>query len=309
MIDMLNEALVQLDSMKHATSETENTPKQWTSLLHQLQKQESNDKASFQNSIHAHSHSISKTFVSLHPTTLYRRNAICHTALLPSQTRYDGILTQKKPKGDSKNNYDHGVSDMFAHPNGILPLVYNNDNYRLCDAMQKDFKDYFFVTSKDGWLETTVPNMAEIAAYGKNLKLEGYIMVCLRRCPLGRCPDDAAGLDSIKRNDGIVLIKVDGKPVTGVIKLDNCYLLEGETGPRWETGVLGTNRQYDIEFFVNEFSEKWLKISSIILTLFGSLGNSTSAAPNSPSDLPCLDLSGLAIGLLEPLAKCCLYNS
>jgi hypothetical protein len=40
-------------------------------------------------------------------------------------------------------------------------------------------------------------------------------MVCLKLCPLNKCPDAYVSIDEISRNTRL-FVNVDGKPVTGV---------------------------------------------------------------------------------------------
>jgi len=208
------------------------------------------------------------TLLDVGPNFLYKASAICHTALLPAQERYDGILTETGTKGTPETGeYDRGISRYFVHsPDGKLTLAFDPNDRQKCDALEIDHKDYFWVREGDGWLSTTVPNNSEIAAYrrGNTQQSEGLIMVCLKICPLKRCPDDVIGFGPLKRRTNKVNIRVDDRPVIDVKKFAECHFLVGEQGIRWGPGKAG-NGQYKISFLVNDKEKTNMRISSIIV--------------------------------------------
>mmetsp|Transcript_7140 Transcript_7140/g.21270 ORF Transcript_7140/g.21270 Transcript_7140/m.21270 type:complete len:93 (-) Transcript_7140:3-281(-) len=90
------------------------------------------------------------------------------------------------------------------------------------------------------------------------------IMVCLKICPLGRCPDDSVGFGYIKRNLGKLFIEIDGHPVKQIKKLEGCHFMAGDQGVQWGPG--NENGQYEVKFkVVDPGTSHWMKISSIVV--------------------------------------------
>ena len=235
----------------------------------------------------------------IHGEIIYRRHAICHTALLPSHARSNGLLMDDGKNTGSKD-IDMGTNLYFLSKpeDGILPLAFDPNDRQLCDALEIDHKDFFYVKEGDGWLSLTVPTNSELKAYGKKKTLqptleenqppqspqaeeekeqqkqqqllpppEGLIMVCLKICPMGRCSDDRIGFGKYSESSKKLFMKVDGKPVTDVKRLEGCHFLSGENGIRWGPGQASMDgRQYDLKFRVEDpGTGHWLRISSIIV--------------------------------------------
>eukprot|EP00957_Ditylum_brightwellii_P136521 10411357-Ditylum_brightwellii.AAC.1 len=56
------------------------------------------------------------TLDSVNPLTVFRKHSLCHTALIPSETRYDGILTENYQRGSHKD-YEKGINKaLLATP-------------------------------------------------------------------------------------------------------------------------------------------------------------------------------------------------
>ena len=133
---------------------------------------------------------VPETFVAegLKANPLFRNKAICHTALLPAESRYLGILTESEKKGF--HGYDTGlpVEDVKKRePDASdenMPLVYEPGERQNCEVeLNQDYKDYWLVTEKDGWKSITVPNDAEMKAYAKDgFHPTGIVMLCLMKC-------------------------------------------------------------------------------------------------------------------------------
>jgi len=289
-IDQRTTAQLQQDGTTQPPPPTTDQLSNLELLLQRLQLEDDNDMLVFQNSpvLFDTWETNRDTLYNINPSVLFRsRHVICHTALLPSRIRYDGILTETTGViGGDSNNYDRGMNKYFENKyesislDGKLPLVYDPNDRQRCQALEIDHKDFFYVREGDDFLAVTVPNDSELEAYdhnptkqriqtitntGVNIeKRMGLIMVCLKICPLKRCPDNSIGFGSIKRNSRKLVIRVDGKLVTGVQKLGGCHFLEGEeNGLLWGPGKDDKGR-YRISFKINEV-EKWMKISSIIV--------------------------------------------
>jgi hypothetical protein len=206
------------------------------------------------------------TVSAIGPNVLFKSPTVCHTALFPAQERYDGILTGKKGSSDL-SDYDRGTSRYYVHfpaNNGQLALTFDPNDRQKCDALEIDHKDFFWVREGDGMLSMIVPNDSELLAYRRGHQVEGLIMVCLKICPLKRCPDDVIGFGPLKRGTENLQIRVDDKPVVGVKKFSDCHFLQGEQGVRWSPGTNG-NGQYKVSFLVNDKRRSNMKISSIIV--------------------------------------------
>lgn len=263
LIDQLSDALIELDRLRTQSDSSKST---WKAINDHLKSQEEEEYETFYDSKDYIDKELFKndksSLIGFDPKLLYRERTICHTALLPSEIRYNGILTESTNRGNYENSkYDTGLPEKYANPGGLLPLVHEPSSR--CKFMDIDHKDYFLVRYTDEWLEATVPNSAEIATYGRRkYKPEGYIMICLKSCPLNRCPDDVIGFQSIGKARSPLSIRVSGKPVSGAKKFDSCYLLEGLNGYRWELGQ--HNFQHKIQFKIDENSRKKLRISSFI---------------------------------------------
>lgn len=153
-------------------------------ILFRLQEEEKNDLKSFLSV--SPSASVEATFLaSLSETialdSLTRKKSICHTALLPSQARYDGLVIGTGNRKSYLDDFDTGVSrdeiigepidfstfnDTYSVPR-TLPLAFDKGLRNSCEFLLKiDYKDVFLVKGGVGWVSAVVPNDSEIAAYG-----------------------------------------------------------------------------------------------------------------------------------------------
>jgi hypothetical protein len=145
--------------------------------------------------------------------TFYRGPNICHTARLPSQTRYLGILTNKYNQSDNGEtaihpynfdrdasqgpyNYDIGIAATDAasipNPDGEMRLVYApNERHRCAPLVYNDYKDWFMTQGSDDPQQASsklvLPNAAEMAAYMMQQQepLKGIIALCFTACAWG----------------------------------------------------------------------------------------------------------------------------
>ena len=106
-----------------------------------------------------------------------------------------------------------------------------------------------------------VPNNRELEAYPRSTEPEGIIVLCLKICPLGKCPDAYISIKQLPFRTKL-FITVDGKTVANIKKLDTCHILAGDGGNiRW-----GRKGQYELGFRINDPGTLHvLKISSIIV--------------------------------------------
>lgn len=116
--------------------------------------------------------------------TLVRGRSICHTALLPSQTRYLGYLLNKDgndlkvggPAPLGNETYDVGEpfpgTDYEKREESVLQLIRSHPPVKdSCPVtLAPDYKDYFYAQELDGWAKLRWPNKAEKEAYSYDAK-------------------------------------------------------------------------------------------------------------------------------------------
>lgn len=268
LVDALEEALIQLDAMLSAHDRDR--------VLKVLLANEEDDYDLAINAPIPHVQAFDEfkeTMNNVGADTLFKSNAVCHTALLPSQERFDGTLTETKEKV-GPSNYERGLNRYYMKDpikDGKMPLVFDpNDRQRCIDELEIDHKDFFWAREGDGWLTKSVPNPTEISVYRRpGQPVKGMIMICLKICPLKRCPDGVMGFGPLKRNTNKLVIRMDGQDVKSVQKFGDCHFLQGDNGQlQWGPGKFSTPQapgQYKLSFLVNDREKHNLKISSFIV--------------------------------------------
>lgn len=146
---------------------------------------------------------------------LIRQPVMCHTAMLPAEIRYKGILTENFDKVGTvlDGNYEkalfqHDVIAAMENPpqaaqrqaaeykydtpgkEGLMLLAAKDDERdRDCELMTNaDNKDFFYVSSAEDWRHLVLPNDAEKAYYTEFNEPKGYIFFCMAKCDWGNCP-------------------------------------------------------------------------------------------------------------------------
>ena len=133
-------------------------------------------------------------------------SVMCRTALLPSQSRYLGHVTERaqeqRPYTFDNYRFDlEGVSRVEADhearlSSGIaveddafreMALVWGDEGHHVdqCpELISIDAKDYFYSNEHMGWTTLSVPNAIERSVYlpDTNKKLKGIVMVCNVLC-------------------------------------------------------------------------------------------------------------------------------
>lgn len=270
LMDQLEEALIQLDALKHPNGKHA-VRSQF--VLDNLLAQEELDKGTAINSKlpeeYPEGENVLIREISLY--ALFRAPTLCHTALLPSETRFLGYPLESSIQGDYRGGFDVGVSKVLSvAQNRKVPLVYDGIDRSRCASPKIDHKDYFMLRNQDDWLDMVVPNKMEIQAFRRPKTAPiGIIIICMQVCPLGRCSDDTVTFgDSTKDSHGSKIdIRVDGRLVRRVKKFDGCHVLEHTAGIRWGQGKAGDG-QYKLSFNL-QVSQQGLdfvvKISSVII--------------------------------------------
>jgi hypothetical protein len=275
LLTALEDALVDLHSMKHGHAGARSALVRSQSILDSLLAKEDSDRLKRQTVAldDFYSDEDKGAVAAITAETLYRRNVICRTALLPSESRYLGIAVDSPKVGNYTGGYYLGVNKKHAFPReGFIPLAYDTVDRRKCISPKIDHKDFFLVREGMDWVTTYVPNIREIEAYSQPDQPlpEGVFIICLTKCPRGGCNDGYVGMgeDFADIVHGKLKIKVDGEEVARVRSFDGCYLLERDDGSvKWSPGRSG-NGQYQLDFQVvvkESGDEHTVQISSIIL--------------------------------------------
>ena len=264
-------------------------------ILSKLQEEERNDRLSFLSTPvnETLDYAARKEMEEEVVEYLARTASFCRTALLPAQSRYDGIVTGSGNKKAYYEKFDTGTSkkEILARPvhsTGVtnetysipqpLPLAFdaNLRNLSSCEdvLLKIDYKDFFLVQGGIGWVSTILPTTEEIEAYSlkpmRNQHREGIIILCVSICERLRgphCPPDRLDLNAIVSTSStvepLIQMEVDGKPVSQVTQIGNCYMLRGGNNEyKWGPG--NESGQYELKFYISKIS-KHLHISSILV--------------------------------------------
>ena len=195
--------------------------------------------------------------------TFYKDRNVCHLALLPSESRYRGILTESQPV------------TMFDLPDGLLSsqvrdvpndgnglrLVGDADTRQECEVpLNVDHQDFFYIDSGEGWKELTLPNKAEIQEYRSDGEpFKGVLFTCYVGCPWNKCPKGniIGGIE-----EKTVQMEVNDVPVTSLFQVHKvCYLLQHSEGTFWKANSYG---RFNIRVRVAEH-ESYVRFSSFMI--------------------------------------------
>lgn len=173
-----------------------------------------------------------------------RSPSLCHTGLLPAESRYLGLATGTPHQTGNVNFYKglerEKVKQQARNASSLAPkteprqmkLVFiEAERDHLCPLpTAQDFKDHFFATSRDGWTSVTFPSKAELEYFKSSLgfKPNGVLMLCFRGCDWGNCPEGDIQLDGFKK--GKLKLEVNGVEVTDLVQVDQCNLLRHKDG-------------------------------------------------------------------------------
>jgi hypothetical protein len=146
LVNVLDEALFELGRLQSLLGHDEAV------ILSHLQQSEEHDSHSFRQQppdVDVWRENTSKDMDSV---TILRGESICHTALLPSRSRLEGITTQSNLIGSVHDGFDKGFN-QFTMPtpeDGLLPVAYDMNNRQQCELLEVDHKDFFLVREQDG---------------------------------------------------------------------------------------------------------------------------------------------------------------
>jgi hypothetical protein len=196
------------------------------------------------------------------PEMFFRGPNICHTARLPAEIRHLGILTESSLVGE--DSFDKGIEVETAKNNTpedkSMQLVYTEGARQSCPIpLEKDYKDYFYVAKTHGWSQLTLPNNAEIKAYGTSKPLRGVIAVCFAYCKGAKCT--AEDIQSTHIHAGMAEMEVNGVKVTTLTAFDRCSFLRHVDGYVWKPNSEG---RFRIRAKVDKVKSH-IRLSSIVI--------------------------------------------
>jgi hypothetical protein len=165
---------------------------------------------------------------------IFRGPDFCHTARLPAEIRHLGILTESSLVG--QDSFDTGMEIKVAtrsDVNGTMPLVFYEEFRQVCPVpLNKDYKDVFLVDNSHDWSQLTLPNDAEMKAYGTGAPLHGILAVCFSGCDWGKCPKGNLLGEDIEL--GMGSMEVNGIRVSSFTEFNKCKFLRNEGGHIWK---------------------------------------------------------------------------
>ena len=217
---------------------------------------------------------------------LHRSNAFCHIANLPTQARFDGLITESNIKVSYLYSGKTTYNDEDAYERDDAPgprpddnttlawLTYANNTRDRCEYAHIDSKDAFMIRNEDKWMSMIVPNNAENEMYsvGDDYKDRvGLIILCQQEFLDGRIfpPTNMADLVDVLNATGTVgSIIVNGVQVVRGISIDDekkrCFLLESEGGYHFPPSKT-LKGQYEIKIRVKEEGLRLFLSSAIVL--------------------------------------------
>jgi len=262
-------------------------------LLDQLLEEELLEKQQY----HAYANN-KKNLTKIYPTyqliksksineILFFKQAICHTAILPSHTRYNNIIFDENNQSKYTTSFLQGISreqfDKDQDSSKQLPLIHNRNEENVCKPkntnkvikLDQDFKDYFIVGKQ--LREVTLPNAQEYKHYyhyPKHYKVrKAAIIMCPATCPWGKCPKGYLKFEDIEsylnqsdvqeKND-VVKLLINGENVSSVKPITNhCFFLGNNNGIAWKC-----DEDCHIKLSMQVLKDHFLFISSIILQIW-----------------------------------------
>lgn len=198
------------------------------------------------------------------PAVIFKGPMYCHTARLPAEIRHKGILTESPQTGFTTFFMGTELQDALSKPlsSDLMPLVYNKGDRQPCPIpTNMDYKDYFFVSSKDSWRKLVLPNDSEIKEYGTGAPLKGIVAVCFALCPWNKCPSGVL-LDT-SFHDYYFELKVNNVAVSNFTNFLECKILRHANGFEFPVN----NGRMEIQARVTESAplKSYLRMSSFLI--------------------------------------------
>lgn len=204
----------------------------------------------------------------------FRGPSMCHTAKLPSDSRYRGILTatnqvgQPAPYGEETYYVGHDieVAKKTATEDSEIRLVYSTNRERDAKCagvlIKPDYPDSWYANTMDEWTKLVFPNDAEQEHYGyDSTEYQGIILLNWKKCDWGKCPTHFLTPEDLAKNDWEM--KVNSQRVSELIDVNHgSWMVKGE-----DTGFIfepDANGKYTIELKVNKISG-FVEITAFVL--------------------------------------------
>ena len=170
---------------------------------------------------------------NIDPQIFYRERVMCHTPILPSESRYKGYFSGTPTK--DKTSYEKGIDIEVidsVKANGKLRIsMERKERQEWCPLELKiDFKDFFYANSNDLLVNLTFPNDAEIKEYGP-WKPHGVMVICFGFCAWHHCPKGDRSINDL--NNGLLEITINEIPVTRLWSIspdDECGVAQNSIG-------------------------------------------------------------------------------
>lgn len=210
---------------------------------------------------------------SFNETLFINGPSMCHTARLPSQTRYNGILTNDHiigkpvPVGQETYYVGHDINEAHNKPaeDNKMRIVYSmKERDMVCAGtnvtVKPDYPDSLYVNSLDGWAKLKFPNRAEKRFYRYNPDdYQGIIVFHIKKCDWGKCP---ANFLTIGDYNTHWEMKVNQQQIINVIDIGSeAGMAVAENGARIKPNESG---QYEIEIKVNT-AKKYLEFADFVI--------------------------------------------
>lgn len=143
LINALEEALYELDQLKNQHGDDPQKLLEYYEYMEQTDRQQV-----LQKPVDTTVWDKDVVFARMGSKLVLTGESICHTALLPSKSRLEGLTTEAEENGE----FDKGVNQflMSTPEDGVLPLAFDGNDRQQCEHLEVDHKDFFLVREQDG---------------------------------------------------------------------------------------------------------------------------------------------------------------
>lgn len=262
-LDFLDEALREVSTLVDANM----------NVVALLQRFEADNRSRYQTFRQANFDDSLKAIVpdesqhdSIDWNLLVKGSSYCHLAVLPSETRRKGIISNDTSRVlDLFSPFDShaisrtvadaatvgvtsaGVDNASSTTSDTMRLVYETDDktpdrFPCNETLYIDFREYFYVSEPEGWRHVIVPNEAELNEYGTSIngvnqaiQSSAAVAFCLKFCNHFVCPTEDLNIAAIL--SGNATMEINGRPVTQLTQFINtgheCVLTGHDEGRDW----------------------------------------------------------------------------
>jgi hypothetical protein len=205
LLDLWEEAIEKLINLEpfHGGESVMERKERLTRQLETLDKEEENDykrifDSAVPDSFRSDLDKWSKKAGNLNVDYFLKEPSFCHAAILPSEIRFRGFLTDNVTATGhilDQNSYEHGVPfynviqrveaarvpKAYNEADEMLLVEYDKGHQTCEEDLNMDFKDFYFVSSRHGLRTITLPNDSEMKYYTEfNPKIgRGVLVACL----------------------------------------------------------------------------------------------------------------------------------